>query len=339
MKKRTNSLYLLITILLTIFIYTIFTYNYQEKKDLQLVINYDIKEKNSYTPKSYEEYESALNYAINLKNDIFASKSELDYASNNLKNTIDNLILKPDKNELINIYESVINYNQDLYIPKSTTNLNSSIKHAEAIITDENSTKEDVTKAINLINTSIEKLILKPDKTILKNLINNITNINEEEYTTDSYNILKNNLSIANQILNNENSIQEDIDNITNTLNNNINNLVIASRGIYKINIYAYMLSNNHVGNEWYYYTTYNNNEFNNETQIIDKSNTKINLITTIVEDDKIPDYGTNYITITLKNNFEATERISVRENRGRYTGNIAIWEIKYSVKLIENIT
>ena len=99
------------------------------------------------------------------------------------------------------------------------------------------------------------------------------------------------------------------------------------------------MLSNNHVGNEWYYYTTYNNNEFNNETQIIDKNNTKINLITTIVEDDKIPDYGTNYITITLKDNFEATERISVRENRGRYTGNIAIWEIKYSVKLIENIT
>ena len=70
MKKRTNSLYLLITILLTIFIYTIFTYNYQEKKELQLIINYDIKEKASYTPKSYEEYESALNYAINLKNDI-----------------------------------------------------------------------------------------------------------------------------------------------------------------------------------------------------------------------------------------------------------------------------
>ena len=338
MKKITNKLSIFITILLSIFILTIFTYNYQEKKELQQLINYDINKKESYTPKSYEEYESALKYAIELKNDILTSKSDLNFAFDNLKNTIDNLILKPDKNELIDIYMSVINYNKDLYLPKSTTNLNLSIKNAETIINDENSTIEDVNNAINQINSSIKNLILKPDKTILENLINNIKNINKDKFTTNSYNKLKDNLSKATIVLNNENSTQEDIDNTIDTLNDNINNLVIASRGIYKINIYAYMIYNNHVGNEWYYYTTYNNNEFNSGNQIIGKNNETIDLITTIIEDDKITDYGTNYITIKLTDNYEATKQITVRENRGRYTGNTALWEVKYSVKLIETI-
>lgn len=338
MKKITNKLSIFITILLSIFILTIFTYNYQEKKELQQLINYDINKKESYTPKSYEEYESALKYAIELKNDILSSKSDLNFAFDNLKNTIDNLILKPDKNELIDIYMSVINYNKDLYLPKSTTNLNLSIKNAETIINDENSTIEDVNNAINQINSSIKNLILKPDKTILENLINNTKNINKDKYTTDSYNKLKDNLSKATIVLNNENSTQEDIDNTIDTLNDNINNLVIASRGIYKINIYAYMIYNNHVGNEWYYYTTYNNNEFNSGNQIIGKNNETIDLITTIIEDDKITDYGTNYITIKLTDNYEATKQITVRENRGRYTGNTALWEVKYSVKLLETI-
>ena len=338
MKKITNKLSIFITILLSIFILTIFTYNYQEKKELQQLINYDINKKESYTPKSYEEYESALKYAIELKNDILTSKSDLNFAFDNLKNTIDNLILKPDKNELIDIYMSVINYNKDLYLPKSTTNLNLSIKNAETIINDENSTIEDVNNAINQINSSIKNLILKPDKTILENLINNIKNINKDKFTTNSYNKLKDNLSKATIVLNNENSTQEDINNTINTLNNNSNNLVIASRGIYKINIYAYMIYNNHVGNEWYYYTTYNNNEFNSGNQIIGKNNETIDLITTIIEDDKITDYGTNYITIKLTDNYEATKQITVRENRGRYTGNTALWEVKYSVKLIETI-
>ena len=79
----------------------------------------------------------------------------------------------------------------------STTNLNLSIKNAENILNDENSTIKDVNNAINQINNSLEELILKPDKTVLENLINNTKNIDKDKYTTESYNQIENSLSKA----------------------------------------------------------------------------------------------------------------------------------------------
>lgn len=329
---------IIISICLFLTIFLIYTYNNEEKKELLNLINYNIKSKETYTPNSYKEYEHALNEAIDLNKEIFVSKEEINYTIKNLQNKIKNLYIKPNKDELTNKYLNATNIDQDLYIEKTTTTLKSAIIKAEKTINDDNATKEDVTNSINLIDISIKYLILKPDKTPLENLINSINNLNEEKYTTESYTLLKDNTLIAKQIINNENSTQQEVDNIINILNDNIKNLKIASKAIYKINIYAYMISNNHVGNEWYYYTTHNGNEFNNGNQIIAKSNSTINLTTTIVEDDKIPDYATNYITLSLKDNYETTDQITVRENRGRYTGNIAIWEITYSVKLIETI-
>ena len=72
------------------------------------------------------------------------------------------------------------------------------------------------------------------------------------------------------------------------------------------------MLSNNHVGNEWYSYITYNNKEFKNGSTITAKMNSTININTTIVEDDKIPDSSTSYVTLTLKDNYEKKKNCNV---------------------------
>ena len=95
------------------------------------------------------------------------------------------------------------------------------------------------------------------------------------------------------------------------------------------------MISNNHVGNEWYSYITYQGKDFQNGSQITAKINSTIEISTTIVENDKIPDSNTDYTTLTMKDNYQTKEKITIRENRGRYYGNISEWEIIYQVKLM----
>lgn len=43
-------------------------------------------------------------------------------------------------------------------------------------------------------------------------------------------------------------------------------------------------------------------------------------------------------IDIQLYDGSEASTQITVKENRGRYSGNKAKWEIKCSIELIERI-
>lgn len=329
---------ILYPILILIIFLSITTYNNKEKEQLEKIINYEIHNSEKYTPNSYENYLNALNIAIDTKNKIFVSKKEINDAINNLENKIDNLDIKPSKELLKKTYKNASTIELNLYIPNSTTNLKNAINNAYNIINNDNATKQDVDEAINQINNAKTLLIEKPDKTNLETLINNTNNYDENKYTTESFNELKKSIDKANLILNNDNATKQDVDNAIQLINTSINNLIIATKGIYQINIYTYMISNNHVGNEWYSYTTYNGKDFISGNKITSKTNSKITINTTIVEDDKIPDSSTTYTELTLKDNFEITKKVTIRENRGRYYGNIAEWEIKYSVKLIKTL-
>lgn len=101
----------------------------------------------------------------------------------------------------------------------------------------------------------------------------------------------------------------------------------------------ARLVSNDHVGNEWSIAGKVANKAISEGKSInvnVD-SNGSIQLYGYAVEDDKIPDEGSN--TKTVKVSSIASKgstykvNVTVTENRGRYSGNEAVWEFTYKIK------
>ncbi len=99
-------------------------------------------------------------------------------------------------------------------------------------------------------------------------------------------------------------------------------------------------IENNHVGNEWGYGATVNKKSiYEGQTVEISTSpNGKISIVSTAEEDDSYPDYGSKTLTVSvskLKANTSTkyTSNVTVVENRGRYSGNSAVWKFTYVIK------
>jgi len=103
------------------------------------------------------------------------------------------------------------------------------------------------------------------------------------------------------------------------------------------------MVSNNSVGNSWLFEGNINGNKITSGQTI--KFNTslakEINVSAKAIESDSIPDAGTNSTRFSV-NNLRTQNvatipvEVTVRENRGRYSGNTARW--KFSFKLEREI-
>lgn len=102
-----------------------------------------------------------------------------------------------------------------------------------------------------------------------------------------------------------------------------------------------YMEYNNSVGNEWGYEFSVNKTEFKRGSahKFFVENNGNLIINARVTEYDKISDNGYNSISYTYaelkeKNNFSESIKVIVRENRGRYSGNIALWNLKYNIKI-----
>ena len=94
----------------------------------------------------------------------------------------------------------------------------------------------------------------------------------------------------------------------------------------------------NHVGNEWGELFSVNGYQISSGAIVDVSINKTVKVFTQIVEYDSIPDIGQGSYSFTIKkdyfeNGFYITQTIYVKENRGRYSGNIATWTVKYDFK------
>lgn len=101
----------------------------------------------------------------------------------------------------------------------------------------------------------------------------------------------------------------------------------------------ATLVSNDHVGNEWAIAAKVADRAISEGKSInvnVD-SNGSIKLYAYAVEEDKIPDEGSNTKTVKVSSvsskgsTFKVN--VTVTENRGRYSGNEAVWEFTYKIK------
>lgn len=244
--------------------------NGQQKAALQNIIEQEIQSEDTYTPSSYQSYLTALEYAKNIKDKTFSSKEEISYAKNNLQ-------------------------------------------------------------------TAINELYIRPDKSNLSSIVDNAKKIDRNKYTSASCNQLENAITYCTTILNDDNSIQEDVSRAEEQINSSIENLIIAKNGVYKLYCSLDMTANLSVGNEWLKYIEYNGQTIRNGDTITVPLDSGIKIKGTVIESDSVPDSGSGSVYLS-GNGIEKTTEIYVRENRGRYSGNYAIWELTCSVTLIERI-
>lgn len=105
-----------------------------------------------------------------------------------------------------------------------------------------------------------------------------------------------------------------------------------------KVYVSTRCIYNDSVGHDWGFGFYVNGNSIQNGSTISVVNDSTISTKVTVVENDNVPDYGTSTYSVRITdsfydNGFTVTHRVVVRENRGRYSGNTAEWEIIFSFK------
>ncbi|AUS26559.1 hypothetical protein ABFY57_19025 [Paenibacillus polymyxa] len=101
----------------------------------------------------------------------------------------------------------------------------------------------------------------------------------------------------------------------------------------------ATLVSNDHVGNDWAIAAQVAGQSISegNSVKVKAKSGSSIKLYAYAEEQDKIPDVGeiTKNVKVSSVSSKGSTVklRVTITENRGRYSGHQAVWEFTYKIK------
>lgn len=307
------------------------------KAELQTVIDTEIESEDLYTPNSYDNYLSALSEAESVKEKSIVTAQQITVAKSNLETALEELCVKPDKTELKQKLDDARQLDKAKYLPKSTATLVKAIEVSALVFDDDNANAEDVQQAIADLDAGTKALIVKPDKTGLETLLSKAKNLDKDKYTTVSVGQLETAITSTNNIINDENATSSDVDAAQKSLQTTLDNMLKATKGVYKITCSLSRLATNHVGNEWSSGITYNGKIIHSGDSITASLNGSITIMGTAIEHDSIPDSGSGSVTIPLSGGEKSTQ-FYVRENRGRYSGNLAVWELTCSATLIERI-
>lgn len=225
----------------------------------------------------------------------------------------------------------------DIYTPDSYNKYLSALSEAKSVKEKSIVTAQQIKNAKSSLETALNELCVKPDKTKLEKLLSKAINLDKSKYTTISVGQLETAITSATQTLNDENATASDVDIAQKSLQTKLDDMITATKGVYKITCSLSRLVTNHVGNDWSSGITYNGNAIHSGDTITASLNGSITIKGTVVEHDSLPDSGSCSVTIPLTGGEKSTQ-FYVRENRGRYSGNLAVWELTCSATLIERI-
>ncbi|RUS42840.1 hypothetical protein [Cohnella sp. AR92] len=100
----------------------------------------------------------------------------------------------------------------------------------------------------------------------------------------------------------------------------------------------AELVENDHVGNEWYTAAYVNGKEvqLDKALTLSLKSTDSLTLKAYAEEQDKIPDKGTSSTSVkasSITKTVTKSIKVTVVENRGRYSGNAAEWKFSFKIQ------
>ena len=295
--------------------------------------NYDVS---SYTPESVQKFNTEISGIKSIYDDKNATGKEVSDAEKSVKGAYSLLVKAADKNQLIELYETYSDYDLEGYTPASVKRFQGEIQDSKKLIDDQNISQEKVNEQVETMSSIEELLVSKADKESLQVIIDECKTLNEDDYK-DGYSALKTTLTAASTVLNNDNASQEEVDSAVTKLEEARSNLVEYVINVYRVNMHARMLSNNSVGNDWSYARYYNNEETHDGFEVTGEPGSTVNVRMKITESDKSPDVGFGDADIVLEDGYSTSFDVTVREDRGRYSGNTAKFEVTVNVTYLRS--
>ncbi len=174
-----------------------------DKTELEKVIqNAESIDQSLYTPKSVEEFKknSDIDKAKEILANGDATEEEITNAIDKILDAYPGLVLKADKTNLESTVENAEKVKRELYTNESLKALDKAVKEAKKVLEDDNVTLDDVEKAELAISEAMNNLV-SIDSHLLRNLIDEVNQLNKRLYTEESINKLEKALKEANQAI------------------------------------------------------------------------------------------------------------------------------------------
>ena len=186
--------------------------------------------KEEYTFESYNNLLLAIKNAEQLL-ETAQSQNELDEAVKFIDTAIKDLV-KINVNKLglsiaISMANNVTQEQLDKVVLAVVTEFSTALIEAQDILANDKATQEQVDTSFARLASAMHMLeFYKGDKTELETLITSTNELQEENYTADSWTALQEGIEAATEVMNDENAMQEDVDEAYSNLQAAINNLV-----------------------------------------------------------------------------------------------------------------
>jgi len=185
--------------------------------------------KEDYTAESWKRLEEALKEAEKVMANAKATQKTVDNAKDKLNRAIRELKAKKEvkKDELENLIRKAKELNEEDYTKESWSTLKEALAKAEKVMSKADATQEMVDKAAEKLNKAISELKEKEEikKEELEAAIKKARELNENDYTPESWKQLKEALAEAEKVMADENATQEMVDEAAAGLNGAIDAL------------------------------------------------------------------------------------------------------------------
>lgn len=191
----------------------------------QAIANADAVKEDDWSTDSYQAMKKKLDYAKEIIQKKKVTQEEVDKAKDELISTYDTLTVDLDTlNQTLNHAKK---YQEINYTLDSFAVLQNAIKKTENFLNDTH-TQSEINAETNALQSAIDQLELfeEADKTSLIAVINNAKAMNENEYTPNSYIVLKDALRSAESVNDNYRATVNEIQSAINTLESAKANLV-----------------------------------------------------------------------------------------------------------------
>jgi len=116
-----------------------------------------------------------------------------------------------DKTALQSLVDEVAGYVESDYTPDSWTAFADALADAQAVLTNESATAEDVAAALKTLNTAKDQLVRRADNSGLAGLVESVSSYSEENYTPETWTVFEKALKDAQAVLDDGNATAEEI--------------------------------------------------------------------------------------------------------------------------------
>ncbi len=190
-----------------------------DKEELQAAIqDAQAETETLYTPDSWSNMQTALAQALTVNNDANATQDAVDEAKASLRTALANLEEssnpdgKPNKTRLETAIAEAKAKEEALYTPDSWNVMQAALTEAERVWKDEAATQADVTSVRQALETAVNDLVKREDKTALAAAIKAAESKPESEYTAESWNNMQTALTEAKRVNEDGNATRGEID-------------------------------------------------------------------------------------------------------------------------------